>query len=127
MVYTMAGARNRHNQVAGNIFLEAGSQLRGRACQPFNSDTKVRIRHGSDVRFYYPDAMVVCEPNSLDDVFQDRPVVLFEVLSESTARTDREEKRCAYQTIPSLRAYVLWKASGWASPATTARTPTRRG
>ena len=107
IVYAMAGAKNRHNQIAGNIFLEVGGQLRGRACQPFNSDTKVRIRHGSDVRFYYPDIMVVCEPNSLDDVFQDHPVVIFEVLYESTARTDRVEKLRAYQTLPSLRAYVV--------------------
>ncbi len=107
VVYAMAGARNRHNQIAGNAFLELGTQLRGHRCQPFNSDTKVCIRNGNDVRFYYPDVMVVCEPNDLDEVFQDLPVVIFEVISESTARTDREEKRRAYQTVGTLRAYVV--------------------
>ena len=107
IVYAVAGARNRHNQIATNILVEIGSQLRGHRCQPFNSDTKVRIRHGNDVRFYYPDAMVVREPNDLDEVFQDRPVVIFEVISESTARTDREEKRRAYQTIATLRVYAV--------------------
>ena len=107
VVYAMAGAKNRHNQIAGNILIEIGSQLRGHPCQPFNSDTKVRIRNGADVRFYYPDAMVVCEQNDLDEVFQDRPVVIFEVISDSTARMDREEKLRAYQTIPSLRVYAV--------------------
>lgn len=107
LVYAMAGAKNRHNLITTNILLEVGMKLRGRNCQPFNSDTKVRIRNGDDVRFYYPDAMFVCEPNDLDEVFQDRPVVLFEVLSESTARVDREEKLRAYQSIPALRAYAV--------------------
>ncbi len=58
-------------------------------------------------RFYYPDGMVVCEPNSPDDEFQDRPVVIAEVLSVSTRRTDEGEKRDAYLTIPTLAAYLL--------------------
>ena len=107
IVYAMAGAKNRHNQIATNILGELYAALRDRACQPFNSDAKVRVRHGSNVRFYYPDAMVVCEPNSLEETFQDRPVVIFEVLSESTERTDREEKLRAYQSTPSLCAYVV--------------------
>lgn len=107
VVYAMAGARSRHNVIAGNIFGELHGMLRGRPCMPFNSDNKVRIRNGDDVRFYYPDAMVVCEPNDLDQVFHDRPVVLFEVLSESTARVDQAEKLRAYQSIPTLRVYAM--------------------
>ena len=107
VIYAMAGARNRHNQIATNILGELHALLRGRPCQPFNSDTKVRIQNGDDLRFYYPDAMIVCEPNDPDDVFQDRPVIIFEVLSESTARVDREEKLRAYQSIASLRAYAV--------------------
>lgn len=107
VVYAMAGAKNRHNQIARTILGELYGMLRGHPCEPFTSDVKVRIRNGEDTRFYYPDAMVVCEPNDGDEVFQDRPVVLFEVLSASTARVDREEKRRAYQSIPALRAYAL--------------------
>ena len=107
LVYAMAGAKNRHNQIACNILVEVGGQLRGHRCQPFNSDTKVRIRHRGDVRFYYPDAMIVREPNDPDEVFQDRPMVIFEVISEATARIDREEKRRAYQTIETLSVYAI--------------------
>ncbi len=112
VVSGMAGAKNRHNQIARNILGELYGMLRGHTCEPFNSDAKVRIRNGDDVRFYYPDAMVVCELNPPEEVFQDRPVVLFEVLSESTARVDREEKLRAYQSIPSVRAYVIIESEG---------------
>ncbi len=106
-VHAMAGASNRHNAIASNSVVCLGSQLRGKPCQSFNSDTKVRIEFPDHTRFYYPDAMVVCEPNPPDDHFQDRPVVVVEVLSESTRRTDLGEKRDAYLTIPTLKVLIL--------------------
>ena len=53
-----------------------GAQLRGKSCRPFNSDTKVRIEYPDHTRFYYPDALVVCQPNPPTDHFQDQPVVI---------------------------------------------------
>src|SRR5690349_584690 len=82
-VYGMAGARTVHNRVATNLLLALGGRLRGNPCEPFNSDMKVRVRLPSHTRFYYPDAMVVCEPNSPDETFQDNPVVIAEVVSET--------------------------------------------
>ena len=84
-----------------------GSRLRGRRCRPFNSDTKIRIRLPSHVRFYYPDASVVCHQNPPDDSFQDEPVVIVEVLSRATRRIDDGEKKDAYLTIPTLAVYLL--------------------
>ncbi len=86
-------------------------RLRGKKCQPFNSDTKVRVRLPDQVRFYYPDLQVVCNPNSDDETFQDRPVVIVEVLSPSTQRIDEAEKRDAYLTIPSLEVYLMVDSS----------------
>lgn len=106
-VYAMAGARNVHNSIAGAFFGTLYATLRGRPCQPFNSDTKVRVRMPTHTRFYYPDGMVVCEPNAADDSYQDRPVVIAEVMSETTRRIDEGEKREAYLTIPTLTAYLL--------------------
>lgn len=106
-VHAMAGATNQHNTIATSAILSIGSKLRGKTCQPFNSDTKVRIELPDHVRFYYPDAMVVCRPNPASDHFQDQPVVIMEVLSDSTRRTDLGEKRDAYLTIPSLKVLLL--------------------
>ncbi len=68
---------------------------------------KVRIPLSTHTRFYYPDGMIVCDPNSPDETFQDRPVVIAEVISESTRRIDEGEKREAYLTIPTLMAYLV--------------------
>jgi Uma2 family endonuclease len=106
-VYAMAGARNAHNTIAVNFVSIMHAKLRGRPCQPFNSDTKVRVRMPTHTRFYYPDGIVVCEPNPGGDTFQDRPVVIAEVISEATRRIDEGEKREAYPTIPTLASYLL--------------------
>jgi Uma2 family endonuclease len=106
-VYAMAGATNVHNRVATNWLLAIGQRLRGGPCEPFNSDTKVRIKFPTHTRFYYPDGMVVCEPNPPDSSYQDRPVVIAEVVSDATRRIDEGEKREAYLTIPTLAAYLI--------------------
>jgi Uma2 family endonuclease len=107
VVYAMAGARNSHNVIAGNIFAALHVRLRGQPCRPFNSDTKIRLRLLTHFRFYYPDTSVVCRPNSPNDSFQDEPVVIVEVLSRNTRRIDEGEKKDGYLTIPSLSVYVL--------------------
>lgn len=106
-VYAMAGARNAYNTIAVAFVSQMYNALRGHPCQPFNSDTKMRIRLATHTRFYYPDGMVVCQPNDAQDTFQDRPVVLAEVISQATRRIDEGEKRDAYLTIPELCAYLL--------------------
>ena len=106
-VYAMAGARTQHNRIAVAFISAMHVKLRGRPCEVLNSDMKVRIRMPTHSRFYYPDAMVVCEPNPPRDEFQDRPVIIAEVLSVSTRRIDEGEKRDAYLTIPTLAAYLL--------------------
>ena len=107
VVYAMAGARNAHSIIATNAVVVLGSRLRGKKCRPFNSDTKIRIRLPTHTRFYYPDASVVCRPNSPDESFQDEPKVVLEVLSRSTRRADANEKKEAYLTINSLAVYLL--------------------
>src|SRR5262245_58507220 len=107
VVYAMAGARNAHNIIATNTLGALHARLRGRTCRPFNSDTKIRVRLPTQVRFYYLDVSVVCRPNPQSDSFQDDPAVLFEVLSRRTRRLDEGEKRDAYLTIPSLAVDVM--------------------
>ena len=107
VVYAMAGARNVHNDIAGNIFASLHTRLRGQPCRPYNSDTKVRLRLPSELCFYYPDVQVTCHPNPPDDSFQDNPAVVIEVISESTRRVDEGEKRTGYLALPSVEVYLL--------------------
>ncbi|MFT5470510.1 MAG: Uma2 family endonuclease [Verrucomicrobiales bacterium] len=111
IVHAMAGATNQHNAVASNILGSWFGQLRGKPCQAFNSDTKVRIQFAFGTRFYYPDAMVTCDLNPGSDSFQDNPKVIAEVLSDSTRRTDEEEKKDAYLMISSLEVYLMFEPS----------------
>jgi Uma2 family endonuclease len=106
-VYAMAGARNLHNDIATNVLGMLHARLRGKPCRPCNSDTKVRIRLPDQLRFYYPDAQVTCHPNPPDDTFQDQPILVVEVISESTRRADEGEKLHGYCAIPSLENYLL--------------------
>jgi Uma2 family endonuclease len=107
VMYALADTNNRHNLIGGNILGSVFGQLRGKHWHIFNSNTKLRLRRFEDIRFYYPDAQIVCRQNPLDDHFQDEPVVVFEVVSESTRRTDEQEKRIAYCSIPTMAAYVV--------------------
>jgi len=107
IVYAMAGGTKEHAAIASNLIGLLHAQLRGHRCRPFNSDLKLRIRLADQTRFYYPDVQVVCRQNPPGDHFQDEPVLVFEVVSESTRRIDEQEKRPAYLSIPTLNAYVL--------------------
>jgi Uma2 family endonuclease len=106
-VYAMSGARNVHNDIAINISGELRSRLRDKPRKPCNSDTKVRIPRPPKERFFYPDAFVVCKASPPELSYQERPVVIFEVISESTRRTDEWEKKEAYMALPTLCVYAL--------------------
>jgi Uma2 family endonuclease len=104
-VYAMAGGSDDHNRIAGNILTALHGALRGKRCEPFMTDMKLKLPE-SDA-FYYPDVLVVCDPADNAKYFRERPTVVFEVLSPDTERTDQREKRYAYGSIPTLKVYVI--------------------
>lgn len=104
-IFAMACASERHNRIAGNIFYHLRSAARGTLCGAFMADMKLRI--ASVNAFYYPDAMLTCTANDRDPFQKTAPCIVAEVLSPSTATTDRREKLLAYRQIPSLKAYIL--------------------
>ena len=106
--WAMAGGTIEHAQLAANVIRELGAQLRGRGCRVFTSDLRVRV--AATGLATYPDVTVVCgsiEADAEDDNTVRNPIVLVEVLSDSTEAYDRSEKFAHYRRIPSLRAYVL--------------------
>jgi len=106
-VRAMTGVTNRHNRVKLNCLVSLSAQLKGHVCQPFDSDTKLKIDRDNRKRFYYPDAQVVCRSTEPQCVYQEEPVLIIEVLSPSTRRYDLEEKMDAYLSIPSLVCYIV--------------------
>lgn len=67
---------------------------------------KLRVRMARAEEFYYPDLMVSCAANDREPYFRERPILLGEVLSDSTERIDRTQKFGAYRQIPELEEYV---------------------
>ena len=107
-VRAMAGASERHNVIAGNVFSSLREHFRGRKCRAYVSDMKVRLIRADRSVFYYPDVLVACRNDEEESpYFRDHPEVIFEVLSPETSRTDLHEKYFAYTSIPSLHTYVV--------------------
>ena len=104
-VYAMAGGSEAHNRIAISLLASLHAQLRGQPCEPFGSDMKLRVQVQAR-RFYYPDAMVACDPMDAGHGWRERPAVIFEIISEETRRVDEQEKRFLYRQIPSLLAYA---------------------
>ena len=107
-VYAMTGASREHNLIAGNIFREISTRFRGRPCEVYMSDMRVKV---SETGMYtYPDVVAVCGEPAFEDSHVDTlldPAVIVEVPSESTERYDRGEKFAHYRRLASLREYVL--------------------
>lgn len=104
-IYAMAGTSIRHNRIIKNLVEKLSSHLRGSGCEPLFIDIKVYLKKLK--RFYYPDLLIVCGEINQGEHFTDKPKVIIEVLSPSTALTDRREKMFAYKEIESLDEYIL--------------------
>jgi len=104
--YAMAGASEDHNVISSNLVACIRPHLRGSNCRVFSSDMKLTIASANNVT-YYPDVMVVCDRTDNDPYVKQKPCLLIEVLSPSTAMLDRREKLFNYQKLESLQEYVL--------------------
>jgi Uma2 family endonuclease len=104
VIRMMTGETADHNRITLNIADALRQRLRGGKCEAFVNDMKM-VTPAGDVM--YPDVVVACGEIPGRATVLDAPVIIVEVLSESTAMRDHGRKRWAYQTIPSLRHYVL--------------------
>ena len=108
VMYAMAGGSERHNLIAGNLIAELNVQLRKVPWRVHPSDLKVRVPNSK--KFFYPDVSVVCGETEFADDARDvilNPILVVEVLSESTAAFDRGKKFQSYQQMESLQEYLL--------------------
>ena len=99
----MTGGTVEHSEIATNLVEALRRRLQGRPCRAFRGDLKILVAG----RVRYPDAAVTCSPVPRGTDIVPEPVVVFEVLSASTAATDRIEKNEEYRLTPSIRRYVM--------------------
>jgi len=101
--YAMAGAHANHERISVNILSELRAHLKNVPCEPFGSDMKVK----AGLNFFYPDVTVDCDFDESHPYYTETPIIIVEVLSKSTRKTDQTIKRRAYLNLPSLQEYVL--------------------
>jgi Uma2 family endonuclease len=107
-VFALAGASKQHNLIVANMIRLLGNQLLERDCNVYPSDMRVKIPAIS--KYTYPDLVVTCGEEQFEDEQNDtllNPVVIIEVLSESTEAYDRGKKFEHYQHLDTLREYLL--------------------
>jgi len=107
-IFAMSGASRQHNLITVNIARELSQQLKGRPCETYATDMRVKVR--SNTFYTYPDVTVVCGEPQFEDKEVDtllNPTLLVEVLSQSTERYDRIAKTSYYRTIDSLQEHLL--------------------
>jgi len=102
-VTAMTGVTEAHAAIQRNLLTALALRLRGMPCRPYGSDLKVEV--AGSIR--YPDAFVVCTKLGPKERVVRDPVVIFEILSESTASLDHGRKNEEYRDTPSVRRYVI--------------------
>jgi len=99
----MTGGTLRHEAIGNRLRAILLARLEGKRSRPWGPTTKIEV----EGHIRYPDAYVSCTQGPPNATIVPEPVVIFEVLSPGTSRTDRIEKLREYQATPSIRRYVI--------------------
>lgn len=106
-IFAMAGASVRHGRIVRNLVSTLDAALRDGHCEVFSTDLRLAVAAGA--MYTYPDVMVICGDPAVVDKHRDmitNPVVIIEVLSDSTKNYDRGQKFQYYRMLPSLKEYL---------------------
>ena len=98
----MTGGSANHAVIADNLASVQRQRLKA-SCKVFRNDLKLLVND----RVRYPDAVVTCSPVPGTTDIPPNPVVVFEVLSPSTASVDRVTKNAENAATPSIQRYVM--------------------
>ena len=104
-IFAMVGVRRIHGEVSLNVAGSLREHLKGSGCKVYTESLKVQVAQNT---ILYPDVFVTCDKDDLKtDMIFTAPMVIVEVLSESTQAYDRGLKFAAYRQIASLKEYLL--------------------
>jgi len=107
-MFAMAGATRQHNRIASNVVSEINQRIKSRDCNIYSSDLRVHVP--STGYFTYPDIVITCGKEEFTDDYNDvlvNPLVIMEILSDSTAAIDRGRKFEQYRELASFAEYLL--------------------
>ena len=107
-IVTMTGGTTNHNKLALNFCRKFPLTIKEQDYEIFINDVRLWIPQTR--RYVYPDIMVIQE----EPIYQENnqtvvtnPLVIIEVLSNSTKNYDRGNKFFFYRSIPTFREYIL--------------------
>lgn len=106
-IVAMTGGTKAHNLIALGLFMEIEAQKDAR-CRLYVADVKLRLDIAQNEKdsSTYPDVMLACGKES-SELYEENPLLLAEVLSDSTARKDRLQKKEKYLQLSSLQVYLI--------------------
>jgi len=104
-IFAMAGGSESHALIGANIVIALGNALRDKPCRVYTADMKLHIKAYD--KFCYPDVQVLCEQGIRHGLYVENPVIVVEVLSDSTESYDRNKKFEHYRSIDALKYYLL--------------------
>jgi Uma2 family endonuclease len=107
-IIVMTGGTPNHNKIALNLSAALNFALKRQPYQVFVTDQRLWIPEKGI--YTYPDVMVVDGELQLQAGRKDtitNPLIISEVLSNSTKSYDKDDKFAAYRTIPTFQEYIL--------------------
>jgi Uma2 family endonuclease len=97
------GGTYAHARIQMSLLRSLGNRLDRKPCRAVGSQLKVQTANG----IRYPDAFIIDSPIPLEATVAHDPVVIFEILSTSTANDDLGAKKAEYQALPSVQSYIV--------------------
>jgi Uma2 family endonuclease len=104
----MIGGTYEHDTITFNVRRALDQRLEGNLCRACGPNLKIIVQG----KARYPDCLVTCSPIKRGSTVIDEPVVVIEVISEDSARTDRIEKLREYQATASIQRYIIVEQRG---------------
>lgn len=107
-IVCMSGGSRAHYLISDNAFAFLKAAAKKQEC--LAASGQCPVVSGDQSYHRYPDASVACAPQFTEILGIDvltNPLILVEVTSPTTESADHKAKRRAYQTIESLREYVI--------------------
>ena len=105
-LFEMAGEKDINNEIAGNLYILLSTLLKSLGYFIYSHDVKVKIF--GEEKYYYPDVFITKELKTESNKYiKSEPVLIAEVVSETSQVNDYVDKYIAYTKIPSLQYYMI--------------------
>lgn len=101
----------KHNKIITNIVYELKKYFKGSKCEVHSEQIAVLFENDNEKYEYQPDVFVICEGKTKGEKYISSPIIIFEVVSKSTASNDYFSKPLIYSKF-GVREYNIIEQNG---------------